>query len=223
MARRILIVDSDPSQRIAFRAALSAARYNAVTAENGSATLKLLDQGGFDILVVSADLPDLAISGLMDRMGAPKVGDPLCLIVLRQEDSDLRAEWIATGAALTMVQPVSRPWLLSNLRAVLRAHDARQELDRRKQTAARIGLLEPARPTAFTPRIDVVASDRQAAGRLLRGLPDRIGLNAVARTPEECLLAAEQGCPPDLILLAEFPRRVPAASLASVQSVEMIC
>ncbi len=59
MARKLLVVEDDPSLRTVIRLVLEQAGYEVTEASNGRAALDLLDKGSPDLILVDAKMPVL--------------------------------------------------------------------------------------------------------------------------------------------------------------------
>ena len=81
MARRILIADDTVTDRIAFKAALSAARYEVSAVSSAAEAITALDEHGTDLLMIDSALPDLVESGLADRLKTRDPMAPPCIVV----------------------------------------------------------------------------------------------------------------------------------------------
>ena len=203
MARRVLIADGIATNRIAFKAALAAARYEVTAVASAAEAVAELALGRDDLAIVDGGLADLDASGLTRLLAARPHATPPCLVAVDEDSTEIRASWIERGAAGVLLRPVDRPWLLTHLRALLRAREAYAELSRQVATAARMGFAESPATFERAPVMAVVANDRAAAGRVRRGLDSRLGARLEALTPDQILGGSESTGRRDLVVLAD--------------------
>jgi two-component system, cell cycle response regulator len=198
MARRILVVDDTATDRIALKSILSAARYQVRAVATARDAVSEIRAGEADIVICDAGLPDLAESGLAERMAAHAPSDPHFIILTRFDDAPTRARWLAAGVALILRRPVDKAWLLSNLRAILRARSARAENYRQVGTAMRLGFAEPPSSFALPRRVAVVGSSKAAVVRVTMGLRAGLDCPIVTPSPSETLDPPPNALPVDL-------------------------
>ncbi len=202
MARRILVADDTVTDRFALKTLLSAARYQVTAVATAREAVAEIEAGEADIVICDAGLPDLAASGLAERMAANSPADPRFIILTRYDEPQTRARWLAAGAALILCRPVEKGWLLSNLRAILRARSARAENFRQVNTARRLGFAEPASSFAMPRRVAVVGSSRRALERVTAGLSEHLSCPVDTLTPSETLDPPPSAIPIDLHVIA---------------------
>lgn len=201
MPRRVLIADGTATNRIALRAALSAARYDVTAVASAADAACEIETRGTDVVIADAGLPDLTTAPLLRRLG-PSADEPAPTIVITNtDDTESKAEWLERGAATVLSRPVDRGWLLTNLRALLRRQDAEAELARQVETAERLGFAETTLPFLPSLCLGVIANDRISAERLLRGVPEIAGAPFIHSTAEE-VLADTTGRTPDVLILS---------------------
>ncbi len=202
MARRVLVVDDTATDRIALKAMLAAARYQVIAASTAHEAMAGIRAGEADIVICDAGLTDLASSGLAERMATRSPSDPRFIILTSHDNSQIRARWLAAGAATVLSRPIDKAWLLSNLRALLRASSARAEIFRQVGTATRLGFAEPASQFSRPRQVAVVGSNRAALGRVMLGLSERIACPVETLTPVEVLDSGRDRRPADLHVIA---------------------
>ena len=201
MPRRVLIADGTATNRIALRAALSSARYDVTAVASASDAAREIEARGSDVVIADAALPDLTSAALLGRVGPLRDEQTPAIVITSADDTENRADWLERGAATVLPRPIDRGWLLTNLRALLRQQDAEEELARQVETAERLGFAETALPFLPSLSLGVVAPDRRAAERLLRGVPEIAGTPFVHSTAEE-VLSDTTGRPPDVLILS---------------------
>lgn len=85
MARRILIADDTVNNRIAFKAALSAARYDVTSVASAKEAVISLEEHGADLLLIDAALPDLSSSGVLSQLQSDDPSVPPCIVMTSEE------------------------------------------------------------------------------------------------------------------------------------------
>lgn len=120
MARRarILVVESDEPQETLLASALLHAGHEIVVAENERDALLRAQQDFFDLMILSAVLPELGGFELCRRL-REKSTVPIIMVGPRHSEHD-KVEGLESGADDYMTKPVSVPELLSRIRAILR-------------------------------------------------------------------------------------------------------
>lgn len=140
MNKRILVVDSVPTERIKLRVILKAAQYDVDSVETIDA-LKEITLGKLDgiILNTSSGEPDQTIFKLRKHTGSAAVP-----ILCRDGDAGPVRRIAALAAGAVDVVPMRAPeaLLLARLRVMLRDADTVQELDRRRVAAKAFGFSE---------------------------------------------------------------------------------
>lgn len=70
MAKRILIVDDDPSVRTLFTDTLQSEGFEVVTAVDGQEGLNLLKEGGYDLVLLDVMMPKIDGIGILSELQA---------------------------------------------------------------------------------------------------------------------------------------------------------
>ncbi len=118
--------------------------------------------------------------------------------------AELRAGWLEAGAAAILTRPLDKAWVLSNIRALLRAYGARAEIARQVGTATRLGFAEGPAEFRRPRRVALIGSNRAAVGRVMQGLPGHLDCRIETLTPTEALDPAQVRPPADLhVITAE--------------------
>ena len=113
---RVLVVEDDPSVRVALERALRGAGHAPETAATGDRGLELASGGGFDALLLDLGLPGL--DGLEVCRRLRKAGNrvPILMLTARTAVSD-RVGGLDAGADDYLVKPFALDELLARLRA----------------------------------------------------------------------------------------------------------
>ncbi len=202
MTRRVLIADQTATDRIALKAILAAARYQVVAVPSAAEARHEVRAGNADIVIVDAGLADFATSGLAADMAAGGAATPPFIVITGRDSSALRTGWFDAGAAAVLTRPLDKAWILSNIRALLRAYGARAEIARQVGTARRLGFAEAAGEFRRPRRVALVGASRASVGRIMQGLSNHLDCRIEARTPTEVLDPALTGPPADLHVIA---------------------
>ena len=119
MADRILVVEDDPSVRVALERALGFEGYEVASATDGAAALEAMT--GFEPNAVVLDLMMPFVDGLEACRLIRARGDttPILILTARSEVAD-RVDGLDAGADDYMVKPFALEELLARLRALLR-------------------------------------------------------------------------------------------------------
>lgn len=202
MARRVLIADATATSRIALKAALATARYDVQAVATAAEAIARLSETDFDIVIADRDLPDMSApefcGTLRRRFGS---GVPPIVLLTDPASPEERVEALAAGADTLIVRPLDRGWLLTNLRSLLRAHEARSELRRRNETASALGFAEEAPSFEAAPNIAVVSSDRGHASAFSRDLKSKLRSPVEILAPDAALVLADTPEAPEVFVL----------------------
>ena len=119
MAQRILVVDDEPAVRTSLDRALRMAGYDVALAEDGSAALGVLGEGGQDAVVLDVAMP--GVDGLEVCRRLRAAGDRTAVLMLTARDAvDDRVAGLDAGADDYLVKPFALRELQARLRALLR-------------------------------------------------------------------------------------------------------
>lgn len=205
MTGRILIVDSVPTNRIILRVKLSAAYYDVVQADSGSAALALMRQSAPDLVITAADLPDMTGRALCVAIRGQGIGPRIPVVVLHgADDATERLSSLAAGADDVLTRPIEDLVMLARLRSLLRARDAEAELQLRDDTRRALGLAEQGTEFAAPGLVRLISPPRLPETKALQdGLAARISDRIEVVDPEEAL--REMTHAPDVVIVAEPP------------------
>jgi two-component system cell cycle response regulator len=148
----VLIVDANPTNRMALKVKLTAAWYDVAQANSGAEALAYLKNEPVDIVIASDALTDMPLSDLAravtgacadDGTGETSRDAPPFIALTRTCSG--RIELLQAGAEDVLPRPVPEEHLIARIRSVLRAHSARAEWHLRDTTSRALGFAEPIR------------------------------------------------------------------------------
>jgi DNA-binding response OmpR family regulator len=117
-ATSVLLVEDDPAVGNAVTALLEAKQFQVRLAATGRAGLALVDEAGFDLVVLDIVLPDISgIAVLREMRRYHRV--PVLLLTARSASHD-KVEGLEAGADDYLVKPFDPAELVARLRALLR-------------------------------------------------------------------------------------------------------
>lgn len=136
MAKTVLVVDDDPTQRRLVQAVLDREGFAVVHAENGEEALdRLVKGGGADVVLLDMVMPGL--SGLETLAQARKAGVRCPVIVLTASGGiETVVKAMQAGAQDFFVKPASPERILVSIRNALQMGELTGEVDRLKKRAA---------------------------------------------------------------------------------------
>ncbi|MDC0662286.1 sigma-54-dependent transcriptional regulator [Marinobacter sp. SS21] len=121
MTGRVLIVEDSELLGMVYREYLVAGGYDVVHVENGKQALVLLEEGGFDLLVLDLSLPDM--HGFEVLKSVQEQQWPVSTIVATGHDTaETAMEAIRLGAADFLTKPVDASRLMVTVGNVLKQH-----------------------------------------------------------------------------------------------------
>ncbi len=133
MAKTVLVVDDDPTQRRLIQAVLDREGYEVVHAENGREALERLQHGGgADVVLLDLVMPGL--SGIETLTEARAAGVRTPVVVLTATGGiDTVVKAMQAGAQDFFVKPASPERILISIRNALQTGDLVAEVDRLKK------------------------------------------------------------------------------------------
>lgn len=135
MAKRLLIVDPVPTNRIRLAAALSAAHYDVETASSFEDRLSTFEP---DLVVLGTDA-----DGTADRDLVPSRFQNIPVFCIDTEASPMRRiRALRSGAREILGRNLPDSLLLARLRSLIRESEAKRECERRRVAAASFGFAE---------------------------------------------------------------------------------
>ncbi|MDJ0821908.1 MAG: diguanylate cyclase [Paracoccaceae bacterium] len=203
MTGRILIVDSLPTNRIVLRVKLASAFYEVTQAVSGTAALDIIARDVPDLVIASADLPDMGPRAFCQKLRAMPSAARMPVILVHSDLSQAeRLQSLESGADDVLTRPIDELVLLARLRSLLRARDAEAELALRDDTRRALGLGEEAATFTRAARVAFVPTENEDAiaellPKLRTHLPDRLDIVPL----QEALLI--EGPTPDVFVITE--------------------
>ena len=133
MAKTVLIIDDDPTQRRLLQAVLEKQGHHAPTAEDGEAGLAAVKRGGIDVVMLDMIMPGM--DGI-DTLEAIKAREPdLPIIMLTAHGGiDTVVKAMRSGAVDFFVKPASPERIAVSIRNALKVKDLSGEVSRLKKT-----------------------------------------------------------------------------------------
>ncbi|MFD4293236.1 response regulator transcription factor [Rhodococcus sp. NPDC058505] len=116
---RVLIVEDDTDVLTALRRGLELSGFETVTAEDGAAALRAVNEHDPDLIVLDLSLPVLDGVGVVTALRALNNDVPVCVLSARSAVGD-RIAGLEAGADDYMVKPYEFGELVARIRALLR-------------------------------------------------------------------------------------------------------
>ena len=198
MAKTVLVVDDDPTQRRLVQAVLDREGYNVVHAENGGEAIDRMTRGGgADVVLLDMVMPGLSGMETLAEMRTAGVRAPV-IILTASGGIDTVVKAMQAGAQDFFVKPASPERILISIRNALQMGDLVAEVGRvKRQVSGRtsfddlVGDSAPMRMVkslgarAATSNIPVLITGESGVGkeviaRALHGASDRAGKPFVA-------------------------------------------
>jgi DNA-binding NtrC family response regulator len=133
MAKTVLVVDDDPTQRRLIQAVLEREGFGFAQAESGDAALKHLTTGGAaDVILLDLVMPGLSGQDALKEMRARGFNQPV-IVLTATGGVDTVVKAMQAGANDFFVKPASPERILVSLRNALSMGDLRGEVDRLKK------------------------------------------------------------------------------------------
>ena len=123
-AKKILIVDDDPTARLLFRATMERLGYEAVAVENGEDGLREFRSKRFDLVLLDIGMPDMDGFEMCASLRAQV--DPLLPIMMASGMDDVKSveRAYACGATDFIVKPMCWPLIAHRVRNLLSSQEA---------------------------------------------------------------------------------------------------
>ncbi|HYE43959.1 MAG TPA: sigma-54 dependent transcriptional regulator [Caulobacteraceae bacterium] len=140
MAKTVLVVDDDPTQRRLIQAVLDREGYEVVHAESGKAALERLQHGGgADVVLLDLVMPGLSGIDTLKEARAAGVRTPV-VVLTATGGIDTVVKAMQAGAQDFFVKPASPERIVVSIRNALQTGDLVAEVDRlKKQTTHSTG------------------------------------------------------------------------------------
>ncbi|VAV96474.1 Response regulatory protein, partial [hydrothermal vent metagenome] len=135
MAKTILIVDDDPTQRRLMQAVVEKQNFTAAHADSGEAALQALSSvGNIDVILLDLVMPGMGGMKALTEIRARVPHVPV-IVLTGQGGIDTVVKAMQAGAADFFVKPVSPERLVVSLRNVLKVGELEGEVVRLRKTA----------------------------------------------------------------------------------------
>jgi len=140
MAKTVLVVDDDPTQRRLIQAVLDREGYEVVHAENGRQALERLQHGGgADVVLLDLVMPGMSGMDTLKEARAAGVRSPF-VVLTATGGIDTVVKAMQAGAQDFFVKPASPERILVSIRNALQTGELVAEVDRlKKHTSGRTG------------------------------------------------------------------------------------
>lgn len=194
MSGRILIVDDVATNRIVYRARLTAAFYDPLLAVDGASGLAIAAEARPELILLDLSLPDISGVEVLRRLRADRRSRDIPVIALSATDeAAVRLAAFAAGADDVIVKPVGDQYLLARMRNLLRG---RAELDLPPGTELQpAGFAEPMPGFEPAATVAIVSGQGGIAQHLLADLSgqlrDRLVILSRGQVLADAALASE--------------------------------
>ncbi|MEO0369874.1 MAG: diguanylate cyclase [Pseudomonadota bacterium] len=221
MTGHALIVDALATNRIVLKATLTASFYMVTQASNARDATKLCAQGTPDVIIIGADLPDMEVADLIQRLDriCPSPAPPV-MMLLPQDDPMARLSALQAGVADVMAHPLNEDELFARLRALLRQRRLDSDLVMHVNTAAALGFSEDPAGFSGPERAAVLSSDAYLAEMICARLAMFCRYDLVPVTHAEAATVMIGPAKPDIGILhiSEDDEKAGLRSLTALQS-----
>ncbi|MBF0176524.1 MAG: sigma 54-interacting transcriptional regulator [Magnetococcales bacterium] len=130
MGSKILIVDDDSHIRFIFQSFLTSAGYDVVTAEDYDTALRILDEGGLDLLFTDIHMNGKSGLELLKEVQRRCPGGPYVLVITGFPNLETVQEALRAGAYDYLVKPILKENLLRQVKSALDHKSMRDERER---------------------------------------------------------------------------------------------
>ena len=137
---RLLVADDNRVNRLLLSRSLELQGHTVAMAENGRVALEMLQKGGFDLVLLDMEMPEMTGFEVLEQLAAdPKLRDLPVIVTSSLEGIDHIVRCIELGAEDYLPKPVNPVLLKARLNASLekkRLRDQQKEMVRRFATTA---------------------------------------------------------------------------------------
>ena len=192
MQGKILVLDAIATNRIILKVKLTDAYYEVFQADNISTGLKLARGYAFDLIITALGLPDGTAERLCSKLRATPGCEHVPVIALGTgADTDRRLAILKAGAQV-LRKPICDTFLLSQVRSMIRTHNAAAEWRMRDDTSRALGMSEPKTQFEHAGRATLVSADTVEGQRWVRALRGPLGGGIRYRAPSDALRDGDQ-------------------------------
>jgi DNA-binding NtrC family response regulator len=135
MAKTVLVVDDDPTQRRLIQAVLEREGLSVVHAENGDQAIDRLGAGGADVVMLDLVMPGLSGLETLKEMRARGCAQPV-IVLTATGGIDTVVQAMQAGAQDFFVKPASPERIMVSIRNALQMGDLKGEVDRLKKRSS---------------------------------------------------------------------------------------
>jgi len=119
---KVLIVDDSTTMRKIVSMALAGAGHTFEEAENGKKALEKIGKGGFDLVLLDVNMPEMNGIEFLEAKGKSAAIMKIPVIMLTtQDEKELQQKALSLGAKAFMVKPFKKEELLSAIGSVVSA------------------------------------------------------------------------------------------------------
>ena len=202
MSGKVLILDPVATNRIVLKVKLSATFYEVSLAQSSKEALALVAADAPDLVLVSGQLDDMPLPGVLNALKNRAKGDPpMVVFLLRADATDTRLALLRAGADDVLDTPGSDTVLLARLRNLLQQRNAAWDMHLRADTAAALGFADTPARFDHPGRVAVLVDDPARSVKLCRDLARLTGHRCISlecRAPRGVL---DLSFSPDVILM----------------------
>lgn len=202
MTARILIADEIPTNRIILRVKLAAARYEVLQVGLAMDVLPEAREQKPDVILLDDAIGDGGGIKLCRALKSDPVtsGIPVIMITDRSEPS-VRVAALDAGADEILVKPLNDLALLARVRAILRARESAEELQRRRRIAGDFGFSDGPASFQRPGRVALVMPPEDGAA-LAEALRPMLADKLEIVSESNVLTPGTNANPPDIYVLA---------------------
>ncbi len=179
----VLVVDDTPSKRYLLANWLRRGGFTVVEAATGTDALRMVRDGGIDLVVLDVRLPDMTGFEVCEKIKADPLRDPIPVVHVSAAAVHAvdRTQGLQRGADAYLVEPIDPDELLATTTSILRYYKARSQAEMLAGRLTGLTQLSLAMTAATTPR---AVLGQAASGSATRCPPS--GRGAAGRTARRC-------------------------------------
>ncbi|ACB94855.1 PleD family two-component system response regulator [Beijerinckia indica] len=202
MSARILVVDDNPLNLKLLEARLTAEYFTVTTATNGFDALAICEAGGCDIVLLDVMMPGLDGFNVCRHIKqSPNTMHISVVIVTSLDQTADRLAGLEAGADDFLNKPIDEIALIARVRSLARLHLVLDELRRRTQNLAAIGLADLDGLSRMSKGHVLLVEDRVSTiERVQAALEDLYPLEIVS--DPGLVLSRGENNPPDLCIIS---------------------